>query len=127
MDQKDIDAIVTGVAEALSGPITSLATIAESLRPAEPEEVTAPDMAEVTESAVAAGLPKPARARVVAAVAAGTTVEEAIAAEKTYMESVLAESGVQTVVVEGRVTTSEPQSLNEEFAKLDIFTKNKEH
>lgn len=94
VDEKDIQAIVAGVIEALQPTFDAVATIAESLKPAEEEE-TGPDLAEVTESAVAAGLTKTARGRVVEAVKAGTPVEEAIETEKAIAAEILAEAKVE--------------------------------
>lgn len=92
---EDIDKIVEGVTAALT---TALDGLKEALTPA--VEVTAPeneakvDGAEVVEAAVEAGLPKISRSRVVKAVADGAKIEEAIAAEKAFIDEVLKESAV---------------------------------
>lgn len=102
MDEKDIKALAEALAASLKPAFIALA---ESLTPVAPEEeVAEPDLAAVTESAIEAGLSKPARERVVAAVKAGSEIEEAIKAEKDYTAAVLAEAG--TTVVEGTVRGS---------------------
>lgn len=99
MDEQDIKRIVEAVTAALT-------PLVESLKPEAPvEEVTEPDLAAVTESALAAGLTKTARARVVAAVRAGTEVEEAIQAEKTLADEILAEAAAAATVEESVITT----------------------
>jgi hypothetical protein len=117
MDEKDIKAIVEGVTAAI---VPALSAITESLKPLAPKEGegTEPDLAAVTESAVEAGLTKVARARVVASVKAGVSIEEAIKAEKDYTDAILAEAKVVTAPagVAGVLHTSTGNaSLNEAF------------
>lgn len=95
VDEKDIKAIAEAVAASLKEPFTTLAEAVDALKPPAPkeDEENEPDMAAVTESAVEAGLPKSARQRVVEAVKAGADADEAIKAEKGYIDQVLEEAG----------------------------------
>lgn len=87
MPDKDIEALSTSV-EALRA---DLAALVEALKPVEPkaEEV---DYAEVVESAIKEGLSVTARGRVLKAVKAGETPEDAIKAEKALKDEILAEA-----------------------------------
>src|SRR5699024_6052584 len=98
-------------------------TLVESLKPDEAGDEGEPDLAAVTESAVEAGLPKQARAKVVEAVKAGAVVEEAIKAEKDYIESVLAEVKTEEEHAgeAGKIRESGSGSLDEKFNSLTIF------
>lgn len=123
MDDKDIKAIVDGLTEALAPTIAAVNTLVESLKPDEAGDEGEPDLAAVTESAVEAGLPKQARAKVVEAVKAGAAVEEAIKAEKDYIESVLAEVKTEEEPAgeTGKIRESGSGSLDEKFNSLTIF------
>lgn len=87
MADKDIEALSATV-ESLRA---DLAALVEALKPAEPkvEEV---DRAEVVESAIKEGLSVTARGRVLKAVEAGETPEDAIKAEKALRDEILAEA-----------------------------------
>ncbi len=80
---------ITAKVEALA---ESVATLVESLKPAEddPQENEI-DRAAVVESALEAGLAKSARDRVLKAVEAGSTPEDAIAAEKALRDEIVKE------------------------------------
>ena len=96
MTEEDIKAVVTAVSEALA---PQFAALSEALKPAEvepPETEDAPDLVAAVEAAVEADLPKVQRESVVAAVAAGTPLEEAINAQKTLRDQILAEAAVET-------------------------------
>lgn len=96
VEPKDIEAIATAVAEALT---PSLNAITEALKPAEVVEVDkaeAPEASEVAEALIEAGLTKTARARVFEAVKGGAEVEKAIEAEKTLRDEILKESEKDT-------------------------------
>lgn len=66
----------------------------DGLTPATPEPTEAPDRAEVIEAALEEGLSKTARARVLKAVEAGESPEDAIKAEKALKDEILAEAKV---------------------------------
>ncbi len=104
---EEIKQIGEALAEALK---PSLTAIQEAINPTpvgepvEEAEVDKVDGAEVVEAAFEAGLSKTARARVVAAVNAGETVEKAIEAEKALRDEIIKEADVAPVV--GRVRES---------------------
>lgn len=83
------------IAEALVAAMApEFAKITEALKPAEVQEVEVDPLkvaSEVAEALVVAELPKSARAKVLTAVEGGAKIEDAIAAEKTYITE-LAES-----------------------------------
>lgn len=84
MTPEDIQKVAEAVAEAIKPSFTA---ITEALKPAEPVvEGDAPKIEDVAEAVATAELPKAARARVYEAVKAGTSVEDAIAAEKDYIK-----------------------------------------
>lgn len=92
MTEEDVKAIVAGISEALAPRFDALT---EALKPAPVEETVeegAPDLVAAVEAAVEADLPKVQRESVVAAVAAGTPLEEAIKAQKELRDSILAEA-----------------------------------
>lgn len=89
VEEKDITAIVSAVVDALKPA------------PVEDDEV---DLAAVTEAALEAGLPKTARAKVVASVKAGVAVEEAVKAEQTYIKEIAEATKPQEEDLEGKVT-----------------------
>ncbi len=120
MDEKDIEKIVAAIMEANKPFYTAVTTIAESLKPVE-EEGTETDMAAVTESAIEAGLTKSARARVVASVKAGISVEEAIKAETDIRAEILAEAGTDNGEQSQGGTVRTSSNLNEAFDSLSIF------
>lgn len=95
MTEEDIKAVVTAVSEALA---PQFAALSEALKPeVEPAETEdAPDLVAAVEAAVEADLPKVQRESVVAAVVAGTPLEEAINAQKTLRDQILAEAAVET-------------------------------
>lgn len=80
------------VKESLSALAEQVGSLVESLKPAEddPEENVI-DRAAVVESALEAGLSKSARDRVLKAVEAGSTPEDAIAAEKALRDEIVKE------------------------------------
>ena len=93
MTPEETKALAEALAEALTPTFDGLR---EALTPkpvevpAEDEEVTV-DRAEIVEAAVEAGLSKAQRTRVLAAVTAGETLEEAIKAEQALRQEILAE------------------------------------
>ena len=92
MTEEDVKAIVAGISEALAPRFDALT---EAMKPAEKaveEEAETPDLVAAVEAAVEADLPKVQRESVVAAVAAGTPLEEAIKAQKELRDSILAEA-----------------------------------
>ena len=91
MTEEDVKAIVAGISEALAPRFDALT---EALKPEETVEEGAetPDLVAAVEAAVEADLPKVQRESVVAAVAAGTPLEEAIKAQKELRDSILAEA-----------------------------------
>lgn len=94
MTEEDVKAIVAGISEALAPRFDALT---EALKPAPVEETVeegaeTPDLVAAVEAAVEADLPKVQRESVVAAVAAGTPLEEAIKAQKELRDSILAEA-----------------------------------
>lgn len=95
MTEEDIKAVATAISEALA---PQFAALSEALKPeVEPAETEdAPDLVAAVEAAVEADLPKVQRESVVAAVAAGTPLEEAINAQKTLRDQILAEAAVET-------------------------------
>src|SRR5690606_25028928 len=118
MDEQEIKRIVEAVTAALT-------PLVEPLLPEAPvEEVTEADLPAGPESALAAGLPEPARARAGAAVKAGTAVEEAIQAEKTLADEILAEAAAAATVEEsvttGRVVEGGKADLTEAFNSLNF-------
>ena len=91
MTEEDVKAIVAGISEALAPRFDALT---EALKPAPVEETVeeGADLVAAVEAAVEADLPKVQRESVVAAVAAGTPIEEAIKAQKELRDSILAEA-----------------------------------
>ena len=91
MTEEDVKAIVAGISEALAPRFDALT---EALKPAPVEETVeeGADLVAAVEAAVEADLPKVQRESVVAAVAAGTPLEEAIKAQKELRDSILAEA-----------------------------------
>ena len=90
------------------GPTLTTA-LTEALKPVEvaPEdEDKNEDVAVVAEALVESKLPASARTKVLEAVKTGTPVADAIATEKSYIESVLAESKTEDEGVEGRIHES---------------------
>src|SRR5690606_10595882 len=123
-DEQDIKRLGEAVSAARTPLVESLKPEAPVAQGAPVEEVPEPDLAAVTESALAAGLTKTARARVVAAVEAGTAVEEAIQAEKTLADEILAEAAaaakVEESVTTGRVVEGGKADLTEAFNSLNF-------
>ena len=80
---------ITKLTEALVAAVAaSVEKLKESLVPApvaDPVVTDAPEVSEVVEALVAAGLPKSARAKVLEQVKSGAKVDEAITAEKAYI------------------------------------------
>ena len=94
MTPDEIAAVVTAISEALDPRFDALT---EAIKPAPVEEAVEegaeePDLVAAVEAAVEADLPKVQREAVVAAVAAGTPLEEAVAAQKSLRDQILAES-----------------------------------
>lgn len=83
---------IKALVESLVEPIVKGVT--EALKPAEPvpAEESAVDRADVVEAALAEGLSKTARTRVLAAVEGGSALAEAISAEKALRDEILAEA-----------------------------------
>lgn len=103
--------------DALAEQMASLVT---ALTPKPVEESDEVDRAEVTESALEAGLSKTARARVLKAVEAGATADEAIKAEKALRDEILAEAKTSDEGTGGRVVegaSSEKKDLSDLFPK----------
>lgn len=94
MTPDEIAAVATAISEALAPRFDALT---EAIKPAPVEEAVEegaeePDLVAAVEAAVEADLPKVQREAVVAAVAAGTPLEEAVAAQKSLRDQILAES-----------------------------------
>lgn len=94
MTEEDIKAVVSGITEALA---PTIAALTEALKPAEvaveeQDEEKAPDLVAANEAAHEADLPKVQRESVVAAVAAGTPLTEALTAQKALRDAILAEA-----------------------------------
>ena len=92
MTTEEIAAVATAISEALAPRFDAL-TEALTPAPVEPEEPKdEPDLVAAVEAAVEADLPKVQREAVVAAVAAGTPLEEALTAQKTLRDQILSEA-----------------------------------
>lgn len=106
VEEKDITAIVSAVVDAL--------------KPAPADETEAVDLAAVTEAAIEAGLPKAARAKVVAAVKAGSDVEEAIKVEKAYIAQIAEDAVKKKVepVIEGKVIETAASTVTEDWKNI---------
>ena len=94
MTPDEIAAVATAISEALAPRFDALT---EAIKPAPVAEAVEegaeePDLVAAVEAAVEADLPKVQREAVVAAVAAGTPLEEAVAAQKSLRDQILAES-----------------------------------
>lgn len=92
MTPEEITAVATAISEALAPRFDALT---EALTPAPVEPVEPkdePDLVAAVEAAVEADLPKVQREAVVAAVAAGTPLEEALTAQKTLRDQILSEA-----------------------------------
>lgn len=90
------EALVEGLKPSFEGLREALVPVTPEVAPAEDaadEDVV--DRAEIVEAAIDAGLSKSARERVLDAVAGGTTLEEAIKAEKALREEILKEAKVE--------------------------------
>lgn len=85
---------ITSLAEALGKALEpKFSALTEAIKPVEPETVPdETDFAAVVEAAVEADLSKTSRARVVEAVKGGKSLDEALTAEKTIRDEILAES-----------------------------------
>lgn len=105
MNEQEIKALAEALALAIE---PKFAALTEALTPvaAEPKEEKDVDEAAVVESAVEAGLSKASRVRVVEAVRAGTTPDDAIKAEKDLREQILAEAVTEDETSVGRVRES---------------------
>ena len=94
MTPEEIDAVATAISEALAPRFDA---ITDALKPAPADEdveegAEGPDLVAAVEAAVEADLPKVQREAVVAAVAAGTPLEEALTAQKTLRDQILSEA-----------------------------------
>lgn len=111
-----------GMDEETKAAFAALTASIEALKPApvEPTEDEGPDRAEVVESALKAGLSEASRKRVLNAVEAGETVDDAIAAEKALRDEILAEAKVTDEAPTGRIVegaASEKKDLADLFPK----------
>lgn len=104
--------------DALAEQMASLVT---ALTPKPVEESDEVDRAEVTESALEAGLSKTARARVLKAVEDGATADEAIKAEKALRDEILAEAKTSDEGTGGRVVEGAAKSEKSDLS--DLFPK----
>lgn len=87
MTEEEITKVVEGLVAGLTPALNDLKE-ALAPKPVEVEETNGPSQADVTEALIAADLPKEARARVHEALQAGTSLDDAIKAEKTYVDSI---------------------------------------
>lgn len=105
MNEQEIKALAEALALAIE---PKFAALTEALTPVvvEPKDEKDVDEAAVVESAVEAGLSKASRVRVVEAVRAGATPEDAVKAEKDLREQILAEAATEDEATVGRVRES---------------------
>lgn len=96
----------------------ALTAAVQALTPAVPEPNEEPDRAAVVEAALEAGLSKTARSRVLTAVEAGSTADEAIAAEKALKDEILAEAKATDEAPTGRIVEG---AASEKRDLADLF------
>lgn len=98
---EDIKALVEAMKEALA---PSFSALTEALKPAVVEEIedSEPDIAAIAEALAESDLPKISRTKVYEALKAGTRVEDAIEAQKTFIKELK-----ESIAVDGHLKGSE--------------------
>jgi len=103
MTPEEIQALAEALAKAIAPSFTELKE-ALAPKPATEPEKAEPDMAAVVEAVVEAKLPKTARAKVMESVKGGAKVEDAIAAEQTYIKDITESIKTQEDAPKGKIT-----------------------